>query len=418
MGWLMMPDSLYARHSEKSLNYTKIFGIILNILIVLASGLIVLVIWSGGFKGHIMGHRISLTSILNPLYLLVVLLLFRFFLSIGKKNALTFAGSLLVAVSLLEISLRILDPPMALPVLKQIVEPSPVLGYRLSPLLRDRVIRTNSQGLRDREHSPVKPQGTKRILGIGDSFTFGYRVNLEECYLKQLERRLKAGSQRWDVINAGVTGYNMWQYLAYFKHYGCRYEPDLVTIGLFFDDYNGDPADAVKGSWNVSYPAFSFLRIVNFSRNCVDLLQYRYRHLFGARWLNSAEGRRKHLQGTQDYLLLTGKADPEKYNKLERSLKEFSALAKSHGSEVLVVLIPDVIQLKHPEVQVLNRIGRDICGRANVDFLDITPVFEKVPDIRSLYLLPYDAHISPQGHQIIAEELDVKIRMLLSRNAG
>jgi hypothetical protein len=44
-------------------------------------------------------------------------------------------------------------------------------------------VRINSAGWRGKEFSPQKTEGTIRILGIGDSFTFGKAVE-EDIYLE------------------------------------------------------------------------------------------------------------------------------------------------------------------------------------------------------------------------------------------
>ncbi len=384
----------------------------LNALVPVFIVLIVLIIRTGGFDVHILGIRISCNGLLNPILVLSVLVLFRFFLSAGGKNSLTFIGALFFAAILVEMALRVLNSPMSLPVLKNITQQSDELGYRLVPLLRDRNIQTNSHGLRDRERDWIKPAGIKRLLGIGDSFTFGYEVSLEDCYLKQLEGLLNNDKKEWDVVNAGVVGYNMWQYLTYFKHYGYRYNPDLISMGIFFNDFYGDPSQKDEKLPTQRYRSFSSIRLVNFCRNCLDLLKYRYRYLLNATWLKSIEERRKFILNSKNYLLLSGKADPEIYQKFEFRLKELVQTARAHGTRVLVLLIPDMAQLNHPELQALNHILGDMCLRCSADYLDVTPHFERTKQIERLYLLPHDAHISPRGHEIIAKEMEKKIRVM------
>jgi len=68
-------------------------------------------------------------------------------------------------------------------------------------------IRTNSVGLRDSEIS-AKPDGTVRILAMGDSFTMGAGVALEDTYLKVIERLANAQlEESFEVVNGGTGGY-------------------------------------------------------------------------------------------------------------------------------------------------------------------------------------------------------------------
>jgi hypothetical protein len=66
---------------------------------------------------------------------------------------------------------------------------------------------TNADGQRDdHDHPLAKIPGRTRILFLGDSFTFGWGLELDYSFVKQLERML--GDERWEVINLGVPGYN------------------------------------------------------------------------------------------------------------------------------------------------------------------------------------------------------------------
>jgi hypothetical protein len=94
-------------------------------------------------------------------------------------------------------------------------------------------IRINSKGLRDAERPYEKAASRRRILCLGDSFTFGYGVGEAEAFAARLERLLAAegaGSGGWEVINAGVPGTGTAHQLAYFDFEGYRYRPDYVLL--------------------------------------------------------------------------------------------------------------------------------------------------------------------------------------------
>jgi hypothetical protein len=92
--------------------------------------------------------------------------------------------------------------------------------------------RINSKGLRDNETTYEKPDGTFRIVLIGDSFTFGWGVPIEKHFSTLLEGYFK----NVEVINMGIEAYGIDQELIYLQLEGFRYEPDLVIAyvpGLF-----------------------------------------------------------------------------------------------------------------------------------------------------------------------------------------
>lgn len=84
--------------------------------------------------------------------------------------------------------------------------------------------RINSKGLRDEETSYEKPENTFRIVVIGDSFTFGFGVPIEQHYSVLLEGYF----ENVEVINMGVDGFGVDQELLYLQLEGLKYEPDLV----------------------------------------------------------------------------------------------------------------------------------------------------------------------------------------------
>jgi hypothetical protein len=110
--------------------------------------------------------------------------------------------------------------------------------------------RTNSLGFRDtREYSLQKAPGTFRILVLGDSVTFGHGAPYETSYPFLLEQRLREWRPdvKWEVWNLGVPGYNTAQELAYLYEVGARYQPDLVIVGFFLNDFTGHEPDAHPG---------------------------------------------------------------------------------------------------------------------------------------------------------------------------
>lgn len=93
--------------------------------------------------------------------------------------------------------------------------------------------RINSKGLREREIDYARRPGATRILVLGDSFTEALQVEVEQAYPRRLEDLLnRSGKGRFEVINAGVSGYSQDLECRYFLKEGYRYSPDIVLVGL------------------------------------------------------------------------------------------------------------------------------------------------------------------------------------------
>lgn len=98
-------------------------------------------------------------------------------------------------------------------------------------------LKINSKGLRDREYPYDKPENVFRILVLGDSFAEGKFVDLEESFVKGLERLLHPNHwSRFEVINAGVSGYGTDNELLFYQHEGYKYNADLVLLAFFGND--------------------------------------------------------------------------------------------------------------------------------------------------------------------------------------
>ncbi len=103
----------------------------------------------------------------------------------------------------------------------------------------DDYIRISSAGFRDREYSMDKPKEVFRILCLGDSSTFGLVNEVTDLYHERLEERLNSSpsiGRRYEIINAGVTGYTSAQCLNMYRYKGRRYRPDLVTLYVGIND--------------------------------------------------------------------------------------------------------------------------------------------------------------------------------------
>jgi hypothetical protein len=125
-----------------------------------------------------------------------------------------------------------LSPKIPEPVIPNIGQFDENLGWSKIPLAHAVSNRTgyeieyriNSKGLRDDETTYEKPEGTYRIVLLGDSLTFGFGVPIEKHFSTLLEGYFKGV----EVINMGIDGFGVDQELIYLRLEGFQYEPDLV----------------------------------------------------------------------------------------------------------------------------------------------------------------------------------------------
>ncbi len=130
------------------------------------------------------------------------------------------------------------------------VESDQLVHHRLIPNKKCQVkndefdveYRNNSLGLRDVEFPEKRPVGEKRVLFLGDSFTEGSGVRLEDTMVKQAEELLqkKFNEQGTRTINAGVSAYSPLLESLYLQNRGIALAPNIVVVNLFMNDFNDD----------------------------------------------------------------------------------------------------------------------------------------------------------------------------------
>lgn len=414
-------------------SYKSLALLILKRLLDIAIGfyliLIPIVLATGGFEFKILGITVGASRLSTLFKFLIPLSLVRLSITAEIKNLLLLLVTILLCSLSLEIFIRVWDPPIATPGMYQIHRPSPVFGWELVPGASGfgragTYIHINRDGFRDVDY-PLKKKATVfRIMVIGDSFTFGQGVNLEDTYSKHLERRINDIGKTSEVISCGVIGYGMWQYLETLKRKVIPYKPDLVILGLFIDDITTSvsPYKHLQ-NWPGTNPfakdasgMMSRSYLWNFLKNWITLVETKYRYLRGHKYLKGIE-KRKEATGPAHpesnwYQIMYGKLPKNIYSDFAETLYTFIRICETVNTQVIVVLIPDAAQLHEPDRQKVNLFVAQICKDIGVPFVDVIKRFEKEEDPRTLYLFPLDAHTSPKGHRLIADSIFEQIKEL------
>lgn len=211
-------------------------------------------------------HAVSWGLVSAIFYLFVFLsLVSLFFLTIRKQKPslykvcvswlqrliLLFA-SLFLGLILVELFLRaaLPRPPDRLD-LRGIHRASPYSGviYDLEPGTSRTGVgveyKINKLGFRGKSLSVKKPDGTCRILALGDSVSFGIGVSDKNRYTEQLEDLLNSElapstGLRYEVMNMSVGGWNTYNELSWLRSRGMDFQPDLVIWQFHMNDVD-DP---------------------------------------------------------------------------------------------------------------------------------------------------------------------------------
>lgn len=134
------------------------------------------------------------------------------------------------------------------------LEPGAYMHSRDSERGLDYEININSLGLREREIPLRKPEGTRRVLVLGDSFVFGAGV---EARWRTTDIMNRALGDDVEVINAGVSGWGTDQELIHYETVLRPLDADVVVLCMMVaNDVINNMLDHLFLSNGTSKPRF------------------------------------------------------------------------------------------------------------------------------------------------------------------
>ena len=287
----------------------------------------------------------------------------------------------------------------------------PDMVYELRPSVQARFksvpYRSNALGMRDAEVSPGKPTDVLRIAFLGDSFTFGWGVEVAQGYADLLEgllqQRLEAAgdTRRVEVLNFGVPGYNTATEVACLEHKALPLKPDLILLQYFYNDAYLPNFLMPERPRPVSY-------LVEWVKDAMGLRQPPGSDLVDA----GAEGplvdwRRDPSRVPPELAYMVGTPG------IERALQRLVELAGQAGVRVGVVMIslpgPGVVAdpSRPVELPAGDQEVRALCGRLGlpvISTLEPTVTLLRASGGTSLDLVLSDKdwHPNPKGHRFFA----------------
>ncbi len=286
----------------------------------------------------------------------------------------------------------------------------PGLGWFPKPNYRSDGVNTNIHGQRGVTDWPIERQsGVKRILCIGDSYTFGFQVRDEESFSEVLRSRYLPGAE---VINWGVPGYGTDQQVLLFERDGVQFKPDIVLLGFYTRDlFRND-------TWFRSYakPMFEIhggqlalvhdqvpsptelLSLYNSGQKRIApqglfLVEY------GLRTLEKLK--RRALDEQSEEWLVTSAI-----------IRRFQESAQQIGAKPYLLIIPhdEILEKESSATHDTARLLKAESARIGMECLDLIPILlqKAAEDPRPLY----KGHLSPWGHEVTAAAIQEHFRRI------
>ncbi|HEV2852143.1 MAG TPA: SGNH/GDSL hydrolase family protein [Thermoanaerobaculia bacterium] len=291
--------------------------------------------------------------------------------------------------------------------------PAPYLPYRpaphgvwMSPSASGEFsfeTRHSSLGIRDVEHSAKKPPGTFRILGLGDSFTYGTGAAFEDTYLVRLEgllNRRPGAHPKIEIIKAGIPRYFPEPERLFLEHYGLAFEPDLVILTFVPNDVidTQQGLDAVK-------PTDDGFLMTREASELGGLGHWFFLHSHAARmvltrWVAHRIWAKSPIFG-DDVFVANGRHE-KAWRRVEEEYRRMADLAGHRGARLVIVHIPDHGSWDRPGASYPATRLSAWAAANGAFFIDTMPALAAASSSEKLYW-DIDPHCNAAGYRVVAE---------------
>lgn len=335
--------------------------------------------------------------------------------------------SLIVIIISAELSVRYFAPQEVLGWGERIsLKPNPTFGYTLKPdtttHLRwesyDYYVKANSLGFPGKLYPEKKSEKTIRILITGDAFTSAEGVDTDFAWPRLLEKNIqnRVKDIKIEVLNFAVTGYGPKQYSAVAEKFAPVYQPDIIIIGFFVNDFfdvlwtnyeevigfHLPPQDGIGGITRLLHLRSLFNHEVKIKLN--EIFRNKI-HDYGY-----ALGNFSALEKNRIEVHKTGRS------KIISEFNKIKNISKKIGARVIAVMIPASVQICSPsdlnyypvavnlkdssrfDVDQPQRIAKSIFESVKFNYYDLREILKSCPEC------PYQSrnmHWTLEGHRIV-----------------
>lgn len=305
-------------------------------------------------------------------------------------------------------------------------------------------VHISARSVRDRELGPKKP-GERRVVMLGDSFTFGSTSKFEDTIGQKLEALL-AQSGGMVTVNCGVHGTGPWQQERILERRGFSFDPDVVVHQIFLGNdirdmlnRSGRTTRAYEPAWELELHRIRMLPLRRFRAE-----QWLADHSRAYSILRDEIGRERitqlllggggvlapieppHLPENEPRLpsweanLKTWYPELEEaFDALVQALEEAQRACVARGVRYFVYCVPlpeEVVDAWYDErIRAAGlddmyesgkgeRLLQERLAASGIAFVPLRDAMRAHPSPESLYF-EYDGHTTPAGNALIAEKL-------------
>jgi lysophospholipase L1-like esterase len=270
-------------------------------------------------------------------------------------------------------------------------------------------VQINRYGLRERDdiRPDNKAADEHRIVCVGDSFTFGWGVPVELCWVRLLEQELRKTQGHVHTVNCGASGaLCVDEYAVGLRTRFGLFLPDVVLVTICLNDLIPSAglffAPAPKPSGLMLWDRLRTLG----ARSPLDLDP-------SIDWVGlllgvgEKEGTEAGLYGAdKPFAAMWSQGTPQ------RALADMRDWCGAHKARLMVAIWPFLQGLGpgriYPFAKLHRMVGEE-CSRLGIPFLDLLPVLQPLP-AEDLWVTPADMHPNPKAQRAVVPALTEFVR--------
>ncbi|MGH8131361.1 MAG: SGNH/GDSL hydrolase family protein [Steroidobacteraceae bacterium] len=268
------------------------------------------------------------------------------------------------------------------------------------------------------------------IIVIGDSLVFGYGVEADRAWPEVLGKELPGRS----VVNLGLIGAGPQQYRRIYDTFGERLRPRLVVIGMFasndfwdaemFEDWLASGVGGNYLEWRdfrrepegveLRWPLRSLRNVLRRESYVYNLLRFTRQA-----WRSKSGNGHTVLLENEIVMQLSPASVLQRMQNTKppnavfdivlESIQAIHDAATADGAGTLVVLQPSKEKVYLPLIGESSPDAssslREYLAQRQIEFLDLTPAFQRRLAAEEPLFFPNDGHPNEAGYSLIAREV-------------
>ncbi len=293
-------------------------------------------------------------------------------------------------------------------------------------------IRSNSYGFRDTEYQLSRHAGMKRVIVLGDSYTWGWGVEQEEIFCEVAEREMK----NTEFINLGHNAYGTAQEYLLFKKLGIKFSPDLTVLAFYYNDIYDNYGN------NLKRPNFRLQGGTLVLKNrpkplSIDrkINQFLQKNLLLYTFIDYRFAMLKKLRKPSDITSGFEECFYKKYSETTTAAWDLTETLLIKIDELtqhrlLIVYIPTRLQVEsetyqnaliasnvdEKKIDLLspNKEIKRFSENHGIPFLDLTPYFRSAHEKKIPIYFKHDGHLTKEAHKLAGQKLRERVEKLLN----